>query len=141
MRPLIVLAALAFSTASAAQSLTATNYAVDEPMPLPADVKLVWSDEFDGSALDPAKWDYDRSRNRGGWYNGELQYYGQRPENVRVGNGQLIIEARRETLDARRFADYGGQSHTSGKIWTNGKASWTYGYHAIRAKLPCARLS
>ena len=139
MRLFIALALLALPLAASAQSLTATNYAVDEPMPLPAEMKLVWSDEFDGAALDPTKWGYDPSRNKEGWYNSELQYYGQRPENVRVGNGQLIVEARREKLSARQFSDYGGQPYTSGKIWTKGKASWTYGFYEVRAKLPCAR--
>ena len=91
-RLLIALAALALPAAATAQSLTATNYKVDEAMPLPAGATLAWSDEFDGNALDPSKWDYDGSRNASGWYNGELQYYGRRPENVRVGNGQLVIE-------------------------------------------------
>ena len=136
---LVALAALTLPAAVAAQSPTATNYQVDEPMPLPAGATLVWSDEFDGDALDSAKWGYDGSRNRTGWYNGELQYYGRRPENVRVVNGQLIIEARHETLNARRYPDYGGQAYTSGKIWTKAKASWTYGYFEVRAKLPCAR--
>ena len=123
MRLLIAFAALTLPVAASAQSLTATNYTVDEPMARPADAKLVWADEFEGNALDPAKWGYDNSRNKSGWYNGELQYYGQRPENVRVGNGQLIIEARHEKLNAHQYSDYGGQSYTSGKIWTNGKAS------------------
>ena len=136
---LTALALLVLPMAAGAQSLTANNYSVDEPMPLPADAKLVWSDEFDGTALDASKWGYDNSRNETGWYNGELEYYGQRPENVRVGNGQLIIEARHEKLNPRQFPDYGGQSYTSGKIWTKGKASWTYGYYEVRAKLPCAR--
>ena len=139
MRLLIALAALTLPTAVFAQSLTATNYSVDEPMPRPADAKLVWSDEFDGTSLDMTKWRYDGSRNKAGWYNGELEYYGARPENVRVGNGQLIIEARHETLSPRTYPDYGGQAYTSGKIMTQGKASWTYGYYEIRAKLPCAR--
>lgn len=138
-RLLVALLALTLPAAVAAQPLTATNYSVDEPMPRPADAKLVWSDEFDGSALDMTKWSYDGSRNKAGWYNGEQQYYGARPENVRVGNGQLVIEARHETLPARDYPDYGGQAYTSGKIMTRGKASWTYGYYEIRAKLPCAR--
>jgi len=139
MRLLIALSALALPVAAAALSLTANNYAVGEPMLRPTDAALVWSDEFDGTTLDPSKWGYDTSRNKEGWYNGELQYYGARPENVRVGNGQLIIEARRETLNARQYPDYGGQSYTSGKILTKGKAAWTYGYYVVRAKLPCAR--
>ena len=125
--------------AAGAQTMTATNYMVDEPMALPPDAKLVWADEFDGNTLDLSKWDYDRSRNKDGWYNGELQYYGARPENVRVRNGQLIIEAKREKLYSRSYPDYGGQAYTSGKIMTKGKAAWTYGYYEIRAQLPCAR--
>ena len=125
--------------AAGAQTMAATNYTVDERMARPASAKLVWADEFDGNTLDLGKWDYDRSRNKDGWYNGELQYYGARPENVRVTNGQLIIEARREKLNSRTYSDYGGQAYTSGKITTKGKAAWTYGYYEIRAQLPCAR--
>jgi beta-glucanase (GH16 family) len=111
-RLLIALAVCALPAAALAQSLTATNYSVDEPMPRPADAKLVWSDEFDGNALDTTKWRYDGSRNKAGWYNGEQQYYGARAENVRVGNGQLVIEARHEKLPARDYPDYGGQAIT-----------------------------
>ena len=58
--------------------------------------KLVWSDEFDtGTMPDPAKWDYDIDRNEEGWWNSEAQYYAfARPENSRIENGNLIIEAR-----------------------------------------------
>ena len=139
MRLLIALAIAALPFAAAAQSLTANNYAVDEPMPRPADAKLVWADEFDGAALDTSKWRYDTVRNKLGWYNGELQYYGARPQNVRVENGHLIIEARRETLSPAQFPDWGGQIYTSGKIVSRDKAAWTYGFYEVRAKLPCAR--
>ena len=118
----------------------ATNYRIDEPMALPADARLVWSDEFDGNGLDPSRWSYDTSHNRAGWYNGELQYYSaNRPENVRVEDGHLIIEARHEDLDPRHFPDWGGQHYTSGRILTRGHGSWTYGFFEVRAKLPCAR--
>jgi len=137
MRPRLLLAALPLLAAAAP---VADNYRVDAPMARPADVRLVWSDEFDGDRLDPAKWRYDTSRNRDGWYNGEQQYYAaDRPENVRVENGRLIIEARREALDRARHPDWGGQHYTSGRIDTRGHASWTYGFYEIRAKLPCAR--
>ena len=58
------------------------------------DWKLVWSDEFDKPGLpDPAKWDYETGFIR----NNESQFYTQkRPENARVENGLLIIEARKE---------------------------------------------
>jgi beta-glucanase (GH16 family) len=118
----------------------ANDYRIDEPMARPAGARLVWSDEFDGTALDLSKWRYDTARNREGWYNGELQYYAaDRPENVRVEGGRLIIEARREDLDRSRHRDWGGQHYTSGRILSHGDAAWTYGWFEIRAKLPCAR--
>jgi len=98
---------------------------------------LVWSDEFNTDGLpDPAKWDYDTDRNRLGWFNNELQYYARdRPENARIEGGRLIITARRENLAAA--ADHGGQRYTSARLLTRGKASWTYGFFEVRAKLPC----
>jgi beta-glucanase (GH16 family) len=128
------------STATLAAAPVANNYRIDEPMARPADSRLVWTDEFDGKRLDPRKWRFDTSRNKLGWYNGELQYYAAgRPENVRLENGHLIIEARREDLDPGKYPDWGGEHYTSAKIVTKGKAAWTYGFFEIRAKLPCAR--
>ena len=98
---------------------------------------LVWSDEFNVDGLpDSAKWDYDTDRNKVGWFNGELQYYARdRPENARVEGGSLVITARRENLTSA--SDYGGQNYTSARLVTRGKASWTYGFVEVRAKLPC----
>jgi beta-glucanase (GH16 family) len=98
---------------------------------------LVWSDEFNTDGLpDTNKWDYDTDRNRLGWYNGELQYYARsRLENAKVEGGSLVITARRENLSTA--ADYGGQNYTSARLVTRGKASWTYGFVEVRAKLPC----
>lgn len=105
----------------------------------PAAMTLVWSDEFDTDGLpDPNKWDYDTERNALGWYNNELQYYARgRPENSRVEGGRLIITARKEEL--RTAPDYGGQRYTSARLITRGKASWTYGFIEVRAKLPCGQ--
>ena len=99
---------------------------------------LVWSDEFSVNGLpDANKWDYDTDRNKAGWYNNELQYYARdRLENARVEGGRLIITARREDLSSA--ADWGGQHYTSARLLTRGKASWTYGFVEVRAKLPCA---
>ena len=124
---------------AAQSSFTVTNSHYDGPVDRPADARLVWRDEFRGNTLDTSKWEYDTARNKEGWYNGELQYYSaERPENLRVGNGVLTIEARRETLDPARFADWGGQKYTSARIFSKG-SGWTYGFYEIRAKLPCAR--
>lgn len=98
---------------------------------------LVWSDEFDTDGLpDATKWDYDTDRNAVGWFNNELQYYARnRPENARVEAGRLVVTARKEALSSA--PDYGGQQYTSARLVTRGKASWTYGFFEVRAKLPC----
>lgn len=112
-----------------------------EPHRPPSGYELVFADEFDsGSMPDPEKWTYDTHKNADGWYNNEKQYYAAgRSENVRIENGNLIIEARKETLDPEEFPDWGGQEYTSTRLQTKGKAAWSYGFYEIRAKLPCGR--
>lgn len=122
---------------AAAAQLAANNYAIDEPMPGPV---LLWSDEFDGDALDMSKWSFDTSRNKLGWYNKELQYYAaDRLENLRVANGILTIEARKDPDAIRGFEDWGRQLYSSAKITTRDKAQFGYGFYEIRARVPCAR--
>lgn len=76
--------------------------------------RLVWSDEFNGTSISPANWGYDLGNS--GFGNNELQNYTSRPENARVQNGMLIIEARRESL--------GGSQYTSARLKTQGKQSF-----------------
>ena len=118
-------------------NLSASNYSVEAPMPERTGA-LVWSDEFDGPALDMSKWSFDTSRNKEGWYNKELQYYAAgRPENLRIEDGILVIEARKDPEAIRDLADYGGQQYSSAKIHTTGKAAFRHGFIEARAKLPC----
>jgi beta-glucanase (GH16 family) len=126
-----------FALAALAQSsFTITNAVYDGPVLRPEDAKLVWRDEFNGRTLDASKWRFDTSRNKQGWFNGELQYYSAaRPKNLRIANGRLTLEAHHEA--PRQFTDWGGQNYTSGKVVS--KQTWTYGFYEIRAKLPCAR--
>ena len=125
--------------AAQATSLSATNYSIDEAMPVHS-TRLLWSDEFDGKVLDRSKWSFDTSRNKQGWYNGELQYYAAaRPENSRVDDGELIIEARKDPAPLRRLPDWGGEQYSSAKITTKGKFAFRYGFVEVRAKLPCAK--
>lgn len=93
--------------------------------------ELIWNDEFDYKGLpDPSKWSYDTGGS--GWGNHELQYYtADRIENARVGNGELIIEARKEKWD--------NMNYTSARLVTRGKAEWQYGKVEVRAKLPEGR--
>ncbi|NRF65772.1 glycoside hydrolase family 16 protein [Aquincola sp. S2] len=104
---------------------------------LPPTYRLVWSDEFDVPGLpDASRWVYDTGLNKAGWHNREKQYYGHaRLENSEVRDGRLVITARREEL--RQAADWGGQRYTSARLITSGKASWTYGFFEIRARMPC----
>jgi beta-glucanase (GH16 family) len=73
-----------------------------------------------------------------GWYNGELQYYGNaRLQNSSIANGVLTIKAIQERLTSA--ADYGNQNYTSARLITLGKFTFTYGFVEVRAKLPCAQ--
>ena len=71
---------------------TVSDNTISEPVKTESsDVKeLVWSDEFDKpGSPDTSKWVYDIGGH--GWGNEELEYYTDRPENVRVEDGHLII--------------------------------------------------
>lgn len=88
--------------------------------------KLVWSDEFNGTALDETVWGFNIGGS--GWGNQEKQYYTNRPENVRVEDGNLVIEARLE--------DYENNHYTSGRILSKGKKEFLYGKFEARIKFP-----
>lgn len=120
-----------------AASLGATNYAVDVPMTAPA-AAPTFADEFAAPTIDRTKWRFDTERNAAGWFNNEKQYYADgRAENARVDQGALVIEARRETLDKRRFKDWGGQGYTAAKLVS--REPLAYGFYEVRAQLPCGR--
>ena len=113
--------------------------AIAETGGIPSGFHVVWADEFDTAGLpDSAKWSYDIERNAAGWFNNELQYYGNaRLENSRIEAGFLVITARREDLSTAGLPDWGGQRYSSARLITRDKASWTYGFIEVRAKLPC----
>merc|ERR1712209_161258 len=70
----------------------------------PSELKLVWSDEFEGNSVDRSKWNMVHAG--GGFGNQELQFY--RHSNARVHNGILTI-----TAQCEHFA---GQGYTSAKL-------------------------
>jgi beta-glucanase (GH16 family) len=88
--------------------------------------QLVWSDEFDGDALDPDKWSLRVWPPRK--VNDEDQAYTDRARNVRIEDGHLVVEAHRE--------DYEGARYTSGRVHSQGKGDFLYGRFEVRAKLP-----
>ena len=134
-----MLSALFLAAAAQNATLSANNYHIDQPMPAHTD-ELMWSDEFDQPKLDPSKWSFDTSRNKVGWYNGELQYYAaDRPENLRIKNGRLIIELHKDPQAIAKLPDWGKQQYSSAKIVTKDKVAFNTGFVEVSAKLPCAR--
>jgi len=61
-------------------------------------------------------------------YNNEQEVYTNRPQNVRIENGLLVLEAHAE--------QYAGKSYTSGRIDTNGLQSFLYGKIEATMKFP-----
>lgn len=90
------------------------------------DYQLVWSDEFDGTELDRSIWNVETGG--AGWGNRELQYYTDRTDNIRVEDGNLVIEARLE--------DYNNNHYTSGRMQSKGKKEFLYGKFEARIKFP-----
>jgi beta-glucanase (GH16 family) len=97
---------------------------------------LVWNDEFDGTTLDPTRW-----KTFSGLYNTPycFQNYTARPENVRVEDGRLILQAHAEESN--------GQPYSSGMVVSNdfrqpavsshrGNTAWRYGRFEMRARVP-----
>jgi beta-glucanase (GH16 family) len=111
---------------------------VSQPSALPAEYKLVWSDEFDQDGIpDPAKWTYEKGFVR----NEELQWY--QPENAFCENGLLVIEGRRDTFpnpnhepgssDWRKNREQ--VFFTSASVTTRGMHDWRYGRFEIKARI------
>jgi beta-glucanase (GH16 family) len=88
---------------------------------------LVWSDEFDGTAVDQTKWNLENAG--GGFGNSELQYY--RSENAAVEDGLLVITADIQQSDDAELP--GGESFSSAKLTTQDKFEFKHGRVDIRA--------
>lgn len=85
----------------------------------PHNYKLVFSDEFDGNALDTSKWDYRLK---------DKEFSAQQPENVEVAGGNMVIHAKKECA--------GTYNYTGGGIYS--KQTFVYGYYEARLKIPAA---
>jgi len=95
-------------------------------VPIPGGWTLDWHDEFDGPTLDHKLWVEETGDPRNG--NDEKQFYTTRPENLRIEDGKLVIEARREAR--------GGMAYTSARITTRGRMERAYGRYEARIKIP-----
>ncbi len=99
---------------------------------------LVWSDEFNAAANtlpDSSKWNYDTGNS--GFGNPEIENYcaagsntapclASQPNAYQDGNGNLVIQARRDSSG----------TWTSARLKTQGKYSFQYGRVEARMKLP-----
>lgn len=95
---------------------------------------LAWSDEFNGpngSGVDATKWTLEVGGD--GWGNQELEYYTNRPQNSRVQDGNLVIQAQTEKY---KGPDGVTRDYTSARLKTAGKFSQAYGRFEARIKIP-----
>ncbi|HSZ71136.1 MAG TPA: family 16 glycosylhydrolase, partial [Cytophagaceae bacterium] len=98
--------------------------------------QLVWQDEFNSTSLDLTKWNYVTGNGCSGssgcgFGNGELEYYTSGTNNVTVNGSNLVITPKYQS-------NYlgSGSNYTSGKISTQGLASWLYGRMEASIKVP-----
>jgi beta-glucanase (GH16 family) len=104
------------------------------PASTPANSRqLLFSDEFDGTALDRSKWvtigpDF--------WVNNEQQAYVDRPDVLEVRDGLLVLTPRYAPgvdTNASRNADF-----IAGRVETAGKFNMRYGRVEARIRMPDA---
>lgn len=133
--------ALMFFSGCASQGSPAP---VKSTPPVQSKWTLAWSDEFETPGVpDRSKWAF---------FSGMTKtncpvVFTARPENARVENGCLVIEARHETFRNPSYkpgSDKPRQQmetapYTSGRLQTQGLFSWTYGRLEVRARIPVAR--
>jgi beta-glucanase (GH16 family) len=120
-----ILALAACGGSSGARTMASVN---------PPQWQLVWSDEFNGangSSPDPANWTYDIGG--GGWGNDELESYTNRPVNVHVQDGNLVITALEENYIG---PDGITCPYTSARIKTQGLFSQAFGKFEARIRVP-----
>jgi beta-glucanase (GH16 family) len=120
---------LLFTTFALASMISFTSCDTDETQTVATFSNLTMSDEFDvEGAPNSDIWSFETGTGTDGWGNKELQYYTDRPENVTVQNGLLVITALKE--------EYTGASYTSARLITQGKFKQAYGRFEARIKVP-----
>jgi beta-glucanase (GH16 family) len=111
-------------------NLTTDNTGYSTPLTYPG-YALAWADEFSGTTLDGTVWNQEIGNGASGWGNNELEYYTNDVKNTFLSNGNLIIEARKESIS--------GFNYSSGRMTTQNKKNFKFGRIDIRAKLPVAK--
>mgnify|MGYP001183195434 CR=1 FL=1 len=105
---------------------------------------LVWSDEFDGSEIDPQRWEHEVNCWGGG--NGEQQCYTDSTANAFVADGVLQIVAIEGPTSGPAVNDddpaYDPNDtsatlpYSSARLRTRNRGDWRFGRVEVRAKLP-----
>ena len=95
---------------------------------VPEGYTLVWEDNFDGTELNEADWNYEE--HEVGWVNHELQEYIPSSEYAYVEDGNLVIKPVKEVN-----AD-GSVHYISGRVNTQNKHDIKYGWIEARLKVP-----
>ena len=85
--------------------------------------KLIWQEDF-ATPINKDIWNLEERD--AGWVNNELQAYTSRSENLNIDNNYLIITSLKER--------YKNANYTSGRLNTQNKLNWEYGYFEIKAK-------
>ncbi|MEZ2415042.1 family 16 glycosylhydrolase [Muriicola sp. E247] len=113
----------------AAVLLLNSGCAVDDTQTVAQFTEITLQDEFDtDGAPNSSIWGFDIGTGQNGWGNNELQYYTDRPENVTVNNGVMVITVREESFQ--------GSNYTSARLITKGKFEQTYGRFEARIRVP-----
>jgi len=108
-----------------------------EPVNSPPNVdwQLIWSDEFDGTAIDDAKW---RVEDLHLIKNNELQYYA--PDDVYVAGGNLTLRSRQRSYWGYDSAgNWRHFNYTSGLVESKDRFAAAYGRIEVRGKLPATQ--
>jgi beta-glucanase (GH16 family)/lysophospholipase L1-like esterase len=85
---------------------------------------LIWEDDFTGTTLNTANWDYENNYSRPN----EVQNYVAGTNNVWVENSNLVIKAKKESSN--------GKEWSSGCIHTDNKREFMYGRFEAKIKIP-----
>lgn len=85
---------------------------------------LIWEDDFTGTSLNRANWDYENNYSRPN----EVQNYVAGTNNVWIEDGKLVIKAKKESSN--------GKEWSSGCIHTDNKREFMYGRFEAKIKIP-----
>ncbi|WP_428328297.1 glycoside hydrolase family 16 protein [Mucilaginibacter sp.] len=110
------------STTNKTSTITVTPVTPVTPV-APVTYTLLWSDEFNGTAVDTTIWNMEKGSLG---VNNEKEYY--QAANATVESGNLVITAKKESV--------GGMPYTSARMNTLNKMSAKLGRVEARIKLP-----